>query len=201
MALRTPLPCNIRHSLASISGSVFTQNKTRDCGGDRQSYHTGHYVGANLPLQMLLYFNSLFFPFWFMSEILILELKYHLLTCYYQILQIIGLSILTLVECLRLYLGYIGNLYEKVPELAAFLLLTFMIQIPLILFLLTDEEVLILPLEYAVHAIYIVFLSVELIVSFFVLKFMTRTLATEFFLHHSDDTEKDLLGRNLCQGM
>ncbi|CAH2296021.1 transmembrane 17B-like [Pelobates cultripes] len=189
MALHTPLPCNIRHSLASISGSLFTQNKTRDCGGDRQSYHTGHNVGANLPLQMLLYFNSLFFPFWFMSEILILELK------------IIGLSILTLVECLRLYLGYIGNLYEKVPELAAFLLLTFMIQTPLILFLLTDEEVLILPLEYAVHAIYTVFLSMELVVSFFVLKVMTRTLATEFFLNHSDDTEKDLPGRNLCQGM
>ncbi|CAH2277790.1 transmembrane 17A-like [Pelobates cultripes] len=128
-------------------------------------------------------------------------IQYHLLTCYYQILQIIGLSILTLVECLRLYLGYIGNLYEKVPELAAFLLLTFMIQIPLILFLLTDEEVLILPLEYAVHAIYTVFLSMELLVSFFVLKVMTRTLATEFFLHHSDDTEKDLPGRNLCQGM
>ncbi|XP_053313578.1 transmembrane protein 17B-like [Spea bombifrons] len=128
MALYTPLPCNVRHGLASISGSLFIQNKTRD-SGEGQSYYTGHDVAANLPLQMLLYFNSLFFPFWFISEILILELKYPLLSGHYQFLLIASLTIITLIESLRLYLGYIGNLHEKVPELAGFLLLTFLIQV------------------------------------------------------------------------
>ncbi|XP_075710906.1 transmembrane protein 17B-like [Rhinoderma darwinii] len=180
MSLHTPLPSNVRHGLASISGSLFIQNKTRDCG-ENHSYHTGHEVVSSLPLQMTLYFNMLFFPIWLICEVIMLELKYHLLPGYYQFLLITAVTILTLIESLRLYLGYIGNLHEKVPELAGFLLLTFLIQIPLILFLLTDEHIVILPLEFAVHTIYIIFLKIELLVSFFVLKIMTRQLATHFF--------------------
>ncbi|KAM4707134.1 transmembrane protein 17B-like [Discoglossus pictus] len=188
MALQSPLPYNVRQGLASISGSLFIQNKTRDCG-DGHSYHTGHEALSNLPLQMMLYFNIIYFPFWCVSEILILELKFDLLSSYYQFLLIAALVILVFVESLRLYLGYIGNLHEKVPELAGFLLLTFLIQIPIMLFLLTDEEILILPLEYAVHAIYMIFLKAELMVSFLVLKVMTRQLATQFYLLHSEDWE------------
>ncbi|KAM8961526.1 transmembrane protein 17B-like [Pelodytes ibericus] len=201
MPLYSPLPCNVRHGLASISGSVFIQNKTRDCG-EGKSYHTGHDVAANLPLQMLLYFNSLFFLFWFVSEIIMLELKYQLLSGYYQVLFITALTTLTLVECLRLYLGWIGNLYERVPELAGYLLLTFLIQIPLLLFIFIDEEILILPLEFAVHAIYMMFLSVELFISFFVLKVMTRQLATKFYLNHSADLENKNIGaKTTCERM
>ncbi|KAG9487850.1 transmembrane protein 17B-like [Eleutherodactylus coqui] len=188
MSVHTPLPSNVRHGLASISGSFFIQNKTRDCG-ESHSYHTGHEAVSSLPLQMALYFNVLFFPIWFVSEIIMLELKYHLLPGYYQFLLITAVTILTLIEVLRLYLGYIGNLHEKVPELAGFLLLTFLIQMPLILFLLTDEKIMILPLEFAVHSIYIIFLKAELLVSFFVLKIMTRQLATQFYLQRTDDLE------------
>ncbi|KAM3937596.1 transmembrane protein 17B-like isoform 1-T1 [Leptodactylus fuscus] len=188
MPLHTPLPSNVRHGLASISGSFFIQNKTRDCG-ESHSYHTGHEVVSSLPLQMTLYFNVAFFPIWFISEVIMLELKYHLLPGYYQVLLVTAVTILTLIESLRLYLGYIGNLHEKVPELAGFLLLTFLIQTPLILFLLTDEQIIILPLEFAVHAIYITFLQTELLVSFYVLKIMTRQLATQFYLQRTDHLE------------
>ncbi|XP_018426244.1 PREDICTED: transmembrane protein 17B-like [Nanorana parkeri] len=188
MPLHSPLPRNVRHGLASISGSLFIQNKTTDCG-EHRSYHTGHEVMSSVSLQMALYFNIFFFPFWFISEIIMLELKYFLLTCYYQFLLITAVTIITLIEVLRLYLGYIGNLNEKVPELAGFLLLTFLIQMPLFLFLLTDEKILILPLEFAVHVIYVVFLNTELLVSFCVLKIMTRQLATQFYLHQTDDLE------------
>ncbi|XP_053556463.1 transmembrane protein 17B-like [Bombina bombina] len=186
MTLRSPLPHNVRQGLASISSSLFIQNKTRDCG-DGHSYHTGHEVLSNLPLQMMLYFNLFYFPFWFLSEIIILELKFHLLSSYYKFLLVTALVVLMVVEILRLYLGYIGNLHEKVPELAGCLLLTFLIQMPLLLFLLTDEQTLILPLEYAVHSIYMIFLNAELVVCFFALKVMTRQLATQFYLQHSED--------------
>ncbi|XP_056374265.1 transmembrane protein 17B-like [Hyla sarda] len=191
MPLHSPLPSNVRHGLASISGSFFIQNKTRDCG-ESHSYHPGHEVVSSLPLQMALYFNVLFFPVWFISEFIMLELKYHLLPGYYQFLLITAVTILTLIESLRLYLGYIGNLHEKVPELAGFLLLTLLIQTPLILFLLTDEKILILPLELAIHTIYIIFLKTELFVSFFVLKIMTRQLATQFYLQWTDVENKDI---------
>ncbi|XP_040191764.1 transmembrane protein 17B-like [Rana temporaria] len=188
MSLHTPLPSNVRHGLASISGSLFIQNKTTDCG-ERRSYHTGHEAMSSVPLQMALYFNVFFFPFWFISEIIMLELKYFLLPSYHQFLLVTAITIITVIEILRLYLGYIGNLHEKVPELAGFLLLTFLIQMPLFLFLLTDEKILILPLEVAVHAIYVILLNMELLVSFFVLKIMTRQLATQFYLHQTDESE------------
>ncbi|XP_073469280.1 transmembrane protein 17B-like [Aquarana catesbeiana] len=188
MSLHTPLPGNVRQGLASISGSLFIQNKTTDCG-EHRPYHTGHEVMSSVPLQMALYFNVFFFPFWFISEIIMLELKYFLLPGYYQFLLVTAVTIITVIEILRLYLGYIGNLHEKVPELAGFLLLTFLIQMPLFLFLLTDEKILILPLEVAVHAIYVFLLNMELLVSFFVLKIMTRQLATQFYLHQTDELE------------
>ncbi|XP_068102690.1 transmembrane protein 17B-like isoform X2 [Hyperolius riggenbachi] len=144
---------------------------------------------SSLPLQMALYFNVFFFPFWFVSEVIMLELKYVLLSNYYQFLLITAFVIISCVESLRLYLGYIGNLHEKVPELAGFLLLSLLIQMPLILFLLTDQEILRLPLEFAVHLIYAIFLSAELVLSFHVLKIMTRQLVTQFYLGQPADLE------------
>uniref|UniRef100_A0A8C3T3N4 Transmembrane protein 17 n=1 Tax=Chelydra serpentina TaxID=8475 RepID=A0A8C3T3N4_CHESE len=147
----------------------------------------GHEVLSSLPLQMMLFFNVFYFPFWCLSEGIMLALKYGLLPCYYQVLLVAAFLILALAEGLRLYLGYIGNLQEKVPELAGFLLLSFLIQLPLLLFLLTDEHIIRLPLETAVHIIYLVFLASEITAAFFALKVMTRQLATQFYLKQFED--------------
>ncbi|OCU02171.1 transmembrane protein 17B [Xenopus laevis] len=185
MALLTPLPGSVRHGLARISGSLFIQNKTRDCG-EEHAYQTGHVLLSSLPLQMMLYFNAFFFLFWILSEIITLELKFGHLSGYYQILLTTSVVILTMVESLRLYIGYVGNLQEKVPELAGFLILTLLIQLPLILFLLTDNRNVLLPLEFAVHMIYLLFINAEIGVSFLVLKTMTRQFALEYYLQQSE---------------
>ncbi|NWU51981.1 TMM17 protein, partial [Dromas ardeola] len=65
-------------------------------------------VLANLPLQMMLYFNVYYFPVWFL-----LQLKYQLLPQHYQFLLVAAFLILSLAEGSRLYLGYVGNLQEK----------------------------------------------------------------------------------------
>lgn len=106
-------------------------------------------VVAHLPLQMLMYFNMYFFPFWWTSEMVMLELKvsewliiwsiwdwlmavrldltfiqlsfnlisasqFSLLPAYYQCLLVTGVVLLTIFEIMRIYLGYVGNLEEKV---------------------------------------------------------------------------------------
>uniref|UniRef100_A0A674IF04 Transmembrane protein 17A n=1 Tax=Terrapene triunguis TaxID=2587831 RepID=A0A674IF04_9SAUR len=144
-------------------------------------------VLSSLPLQMMLFFNVFYFPFWCLCEGIMLALKYGLLPCYYQFLLVAAFLILALAEGLRLYLGYIGNLQGKVPELAGFLLLSFLIQLPLLLFLLMDEHIIRLPLETAVHSIYLVFLASEITAAFFALKVMTRQLATQFYLKQFED--------------
>ncbi|NXN14822.1 TMM17 protein, partial [Indicator maculatus] len=70
-------------------------------------------VLSSLPLQMLLYFNVYYFPVWCLAEGMILQLKYHLLPWHYQFLLVTAFLILSLAECSRLYLGYVGNLQQK----------------------------------------------------------------------------------------
>ncbi|XP_043385703.1 transmembrane protein 17B-like [Chelonia mydas] len=194
------LPPNVRRGLTTFSGSLFINNKTRDCRA-AQIYHPGHEVLSSLPLQMMLFFNVFYFPFWCLSEGIMLALKYSLLPCYYQFLLVAVFLILALADGLRLYLGYIGNLQEKVPELAGFLLLSFLIQLPLLLFLLTDEHIIRLPLETAVHIIYLVFLASEITAAFFGLKVMTRQLATQFYLKQFEDAGRPWQsGHSMSQG-
>lgn len=68
------------------------------------------------------------------------------------------------------------------PELAGFFLLSFLIQLPLLLFLLMDPHVIRLPLETAVHGLLLAFLLAEIAAAFFALKTMTKQLAAQFHL-------------------
>ncbi|XP_048100093.1 transmembrane protein 17A isoform X2 [Alosa alosa] len=148
----TPLPQNIRLGLANLSGSVFANNRTRDsCDFRDNSDKADNEVVAHLPLQMLMYFNMYFFPFWFISEVVMLELK--------------------------------------VPELAGFWLLTFFFQLPILLFFLTDEAILIAPLERAVHGVYLIFVLTEALASFLALRNMSRKLTLQFHLRQFAEVE------------
>ncbi|XP_028680009.1 transmembrane protein 17A [Erpetoichthys calabaricus] len=186
-APRGPIPAGLQHRLLQLSGALFTHNKTRDSGDRAAAFSSAHQVVSHLPLQMLLYFNVFYFPFWWLSEVLMLELKLPLLAGYYQVLIIMGMVVITSTELLRLYLGYVGNLQEKVPELATFWLLTVFFQLPLLLFFQTDEEVVILPLERAVHLIFLLFLISETVMAFLALKAVTQKLTMKYHLSQFDD--------------
>ncbi|XP_074700377.1 transmembrane protein 17B-like isoform X6 [Strix aluco] len=157
MAAHTPLPRHLRRSLAAFSGSLFINNKTRDSGA-AHTYHPAHEVLASLPLQMMLYFNVYYFPVWCLAEGIMLQLKFLLVAAF---------LILSVAEGSRLYLGYVGNLQEKLP---------------LLLFLLTDSRVILLPLELALHSLLLAFLVAEMAAAFLALKTMSKQLAAQFYL-------------------
>ncbi|XP_064583310.1 transmembrane protein 17B-like [Zonotrichia leucophrys gambelii] len=186
MAVPTPLPPSLRRGLVAFSGSLFINNKTWD-SGTAPSSQPAHKVLSSLPLQVMLYFNVYYFPVWCLAEGIMLHLKYHLLPWHYQFLLVTAFLILSLAEGSRLYLGYLGNLQEKVlilqvPELAGFLLLSFLIQLPLLLFLLSDRQVIHLPLEVPLHSLFLAFLLLEIVAAFLVLRTMTKQLAAQFYL-------------------
>ncbi|XP_071404188.1 transmembrane protein 17 isoform X3 [Pithys albifrons albifrons] len=131
---------------------------------------------------MSLYFNVYFFPCWWLSTVFVLYLKYAVLSDYYKIILVTIMILVSLIEVIRLYLGYMGNLQEKVPELAGFWLLSLLLQLPIILFLLFNEGVKIQPLERAVHIVFAFFLAFQVIAAFVTLKRMVNKLATHFRL-------------------
>ncbi|KFP29646.1 Transmembrane protein 17, partial [Colius striatus] len=145
---------------------------------------------SSLPLQMSLYFNVYFFPFWWLCTVVTLYLKYPDLSDYYKFILVTIMILASLIEVIRLYLGYMGNLQEKVPELAGFWLLTLLLQLPIILFLLFNEGLKIQPLERAVHIIFALFLIFQVFAAFVTLKRMVNKLATHFRLNEFDQLEE-----------
>lgn len=143
----------------------------------------GNEIVTDLPLQMCLFFNLCYFPFWLIISIVIAYVKYDHLNYLYKFILVTILVATTVIEVTRLYLGYLGNLTEKVPELAGFWLLTVLLQFPMQGFLLMNEDLVILPMERAANCIMVIIVVIELIVGFLALRKITRHQAKKFHLH------------------
>lgn len=63
---------------------------------------------------MTVVFNILFFPFWIISTSLMLNLKYDYLSKELRVILMAAIIIFSVVEAIRLYLGFVGNMSEKV---------------------------------------------------------------------------------------
>ncbi|CAF0818871.1 unnamed protein product [Didymodactylos carnosus] len=139
--LRRPpeLPRSINDRLNRLANTVFTPTKydaqlSPDYLNFRQRIEVDY--ASSLPLQMLLYFNLCFFPCWLFSHIFVLPVLTISNSNQHIILMIFAFVFKAIIEIVRLYLGYAGNLGERMPELTAFCLLTIIFQVPLTLFLL-----------------------------------------------------------------
>ena len=111
----------------------------------------GNQLMSNLPLQVLLYLNVIYFPCWLSVILMVVSVKYHLLNYLYKFVLVTILVAVIIIEIVRLYLGYLGNLTEKVPELAGFWLLTILLQLPLQGFLLFNTDLILVPIGKINH--------------------------------------------------
>ncbi|XP_078113712.1 transmembrane protein 17B [Sander vitreus] len=178
----------IRKRLEDFSRNVlFDQSRTQPFTKENDTFlpHDKR-VLSSLHLQMSLYFNMWFFPLWWISETVMLHLKYPVLPDYYKFILVTVLILMTLIEAIRLFLGYAGNLQEKVPELAGFWLLSILLQFPLILFLLFNEAILIQPLERGVHIVLATFILTQALSGFVALRNMVRHTERQFHLRQFD---------------
>ncbi|XP_062974600.1 transmembrane protein 17 [Elgaria multicarinata webbii] len=193
------LPEPVRRRLSSFSRTVFIDNNRTGPENRGDDNIADNEIISGLPLQMSLYFNLWFFPFWWVSSVAMLQLKYPVLPDYYKFILVTIIILTSLIEIIRLYLGYMGNLQEKVPELAGFWLLSLLLQLPLILFMLLNEGLKIQPLERAVNVIFVAFLVFQVITAFLDLKKMVNQLATRFRLHEFDRLDDNFPSDNLAR--
>ncbi len=107
----------LKSTLIHVSETMFP--------GITQTYHLrskapelrlGHEIVSDLPLQMCLFFNACYFPFWLVAAITTTYVKYQYLNYLYKFILVTVLVAVMLIEVARLYLGYLGNLTEKVRE-------------------------------------------------------------------------------------
>jgi len=184
------MPTQMRQALTDFTNKVFLPQTDDSSTYKKFDRLPDNQLVTSLPLQMTVYFNIFFFPFWLTAVALMLSLKYVYLDGTYQVLLIAILVVFSAVEIIRLYLGFVGNLQEKVPELAGFLLLTVLPQFPLILFLLLNDGTIIMPLERAVHIVLTLMILIEIIASGITVASMTRRQATKFHLQQFVDLEQ-----------
>lgn len=137
---------------------------------------------SNLSLQVALYFNAWFLPLWFLTMLIGLDAKYDRLTDLYKAATLLTFLFTSTLECLRLYLGYLGNLMERIPELASFWLTSALIQLPLQLFLLTGQQIESRPIEMAVGICMLFFLVAEILCGTAALRNAARRHAKRFYI-------------------
>ncbi|KAL3856391.1 hypothetical protein ACJMK2_011158 [Sinanodonta woodiana] len=184
------MEAKLRRTMTSFTDVLFPTSKNVRDPQQHQLLKTGNDYVTNLPLQMAIYFNCFFSPFWLTSVIVVFELKYMYLTTLYKIILLAIYIVFTIIEVIRLYIGYLGNLMERVPELAGFWLLTILLQFPLILLLLFNDQAMLLPLERAVHIIEALFVLFEGVCGYFAIRVMVNYQVTKFHLRQFTDLEQ-----------
>ncbi|XP_022914654.1 transmembrane protein 17-like [Onthophagus taurus] len=140
----------------------------------------GNEVLSNLPLQISLYFNVIFLPIWLIVITLFLYDQFNCFNELYKFIIITIIISLYSLEILRLYLGYEGNLRDKIPELAGFWMLSILLQLPLQSFLLFNPYLKLKILEIIVQSVMFLLLLFEIFSGYFALKY-TSKMQTVYF--------------------
>ncbi|PSN31518.1 hypothetical protein C0J52_23538 [Blattella germanica] len=128
---------------------------------------------------MSLYFNIYFFPIWLVTVLLMLDLKYQYLSHIYSFIVVMVLVAVIGIELLRLHIGCMGNLTEKV-RFCNMLIAGPLLQFPLQLFLLVNENTKPFQMERAIQGIFLSFLVVQIFSGFFAVRHASRHQANCF---------------------
>ncbi|XP_067950616.1 transmembrane protein 17B-like [Watersipora subatra] len=177
------LPSNVRKVVTKVTNKLFVDQHSYLSHHRTKDVRKGNEYLTSLPLQIALYFNAFYFPVWVISSCITYQAKYSCLDELYRVVVIALVVMMSFVELIRLYLGYLGNLTEKVPELAGSWLLTILLQLPSCLFLLLNYRATrSLPLEIAMNVVLVTFVFCEIIIGAVALNSMVNYQASQFHI-------------------
>uniref|UniRef100_A0A0R3S0L9 Transmembrane protein 17B n=1 Tax=Elaeophora elaphi TaxID=1147741 RepID=A0A0R3S0L9_9BILA len=126
-------------------------------------------VLSSLPLQIALHYNVCLAPFWAIGLIVGLISKMHYLSITHVVVLSTLLFITIIIELIRLFLGYFGNLGEKISALSGFWVTSVILQAPIAAFWVLNSNIP-LPLERSLCLYHGVFLLIEIIAGFLVIR-------------------------------
>eukprot|EP01047_Picozoa_sp_COSAG01_P001489 COSAG01_NODE_34_length_34978_cov_45.798475_16_plen_187_part_00 len=138
-------------------------------------------ICSHMGLQMLLYYHVFFDLVWFGMYIALWSWKTDNLN-YDHAFKLVSPTVFalwTIAEPPRILFGYIGNLKEKVPQMASFVLVTVILSLPCLAYFFFFEQNK-LPLDWAMHGIQFSFTVAELVVGRYALTLLIRAQRDRF---------------------
>ncbi|KAJ1454033.1 hypothetical protein M885DRAFT_618524 [Pelagophyceae sp. CCMP2097] len=139
-------------------------------------------IKSSLWLQIAMYYQAMFsFLYFVVTGGCLLNKLYNYEISY--VIQLLACPIFLLwsfTEVVRVGLGYVGNLTERVPMISAFLLLTIFPQFVAVMFF-TFLSVPIFPFDTAAGGIMIIMLLVELVIGRITLNLLIKRQTAQFF--------------------
>ncbi|RNA19700.1 transmembrane 17B-like, partial [Brachionus plicatilis] len=160
---------------------------------------------SSLPLQIILYFNVYYSIVWaigtcFLWPLLVTRANDDNLV--WIILILFAFSLTVILEIIRLYMGYVGNLSERIPELFVFYFITiinFLISLGLIAVVWvpinsSNSQILIgleIPMQFALQIFHTFFIFLELIFGFIAIKVLGRYQISRFHYKQFDKNDLD----------
>lgn len=192
--------------LNSVTGRLFPE--TRELLDEEEEIAdltiTNTEIASSLPLQMLLYFNVQYSLFWGLITLSLMVFKENYLevNTAYRVLSPLLLSVWFMVEPLRLFFGYVGNLQEKVPQLTGFWLFTLIPQLPITFFFIVALPLRVngtsiqLPFERAGSIILMCFVFTEAVVGYYALRRMVKSQVLKFHMQRARDQVAQVASTN-----
>lgn len=120
---------------------------------------------------------------WFIAAVTSLYYEFDYLSTIHKTLSTLSLILITPIEGLRLYLGYSGNLKDKIPDFAGFWILSTFLQFPMQLYLsLAAPQIQKFVLAWSMEIITTGLLAFEIVIAFFAIKARSRERAQLFHL-------------------
>lgn len=147
---------------------------------------------SSLRLQQMLYYNVLYSAVHvvYVVGLIVWKLNSIEMNVIMQFIVPIFSGVWVLIEPVRLLLGISGNMRERVPELAAFLLLTVFPQLPvtvLLGFLAADR----MPMDIIAAAPQLVFVVLEAVVAYSTVRSLMQKQTAEFFRECAEQDDDD----------
>lgn len=187
----------------SVTGRLFPE--TRELLDEEEQIDseltiTNTEIASSLPLQMLLYFNVQFSLFWgaMILALMVLQENYLEVNTAYRVLSPLLLSVWFIIEPLRLFFGYVGNLQEKVPQLTGFWLFTLIPQLPITFFFIVALPLKVngtsiqLSFQRAGSIILMCFVFFEAIMGYYALRRMVKSQVLKFHMQRARQTSTTL---------
>mmetsp|Transcript_61007 Transcript_61007/g.69821 ORF Transcript_61007/g.69821 Transcript_61007/m.69821 type:complete len:253 (-) Transcript_61007:352-1110(-) len=145
-------------------------------------------VNSNLPLQILIYFNSYFSVVLYVLELYVTYYKHYSMTMdNYRFIQFPICFIWPLIEVPRLYFGFSGNIRENFPEMVAFMIMSLLFAFPIWGLRFID---ILFPIERALLWIYGCFIVVEFVLGCATIATFVRTQTALFYLRNLPPEKK-----------